>query len=128
MKPNGKSHAIVIAGFAGSLLLSAAAGMANAQMRIYPDGSDCAHLDGGALVQCQNQVYSAQMESGVSQMAADPAEVPSSHIEGNEAGQSDFVPGAEGTELPGVSMPTTAPTVLYGLPGPEGTTVYGPTE
>jgi len=61
-------------------------------------------------------------------MAADPAEVPSSHIEGNEAGQADFVPGAEGTELPGAGMPTAAPTVLYSLPGPEGTRVYIPTE
>ncbi|WP_395019591.1 hypothetical protein [Dongia sp.] len=120
-----KAHAIYT-GIAGALLLTAIAGSAQAQMRIYPDGSACNALTGGALVSCQNQVYAQQLESGISQMAADPAEVQSSHIEGNEAAQADFVPGAEGTELPG--MPTVAPTLLYSLPGPEGVQVYGPTE
>ena len=123
-----KSNAIFFAGIAGGLLLGAYAGTASAQVRIYPDGSDCNHLDGGALLTCQNQVYTQQMESGVSSMAADPSEVQRSHIEGNEAGQSDFVPGAEGTELPGAGMPATAPTTYYSLPGPEGTQVYVPTE
>jgi hypothetical protein len=68
------------------------------------------------------------MESGISGMAADPAEVPSSHIEGNEASQPDFVPGAEGTEPPGAGMPAAAPSVTYSLPGPEGTRIYIPTE
>ena len=122
-----KSHAIFSAA-AGGLLLSTYAGMANAQVRVYPDGSDCAHLHGGALLSCQNQVYIQQMESGVSQMQGEPADVPSSHIEGNEAGQSDFVPGAEGTEPPSAYYPSVAPTVSYGLPGPEGTRVYGATE
>ncbi len=120
-----KAHAI-FTGIAGALLLTTMAGSAFAQMRIYPDGSECNALTGGALVTCQNQVYSQQLESGISGMAADPAEVQSSHIEGNEAGQADFVPGAEGTELPG--MPMVAPTVLYSLEGPEGVRVYGPTE
>ena len=118
-----KTHAVFVGCIAGGLLLGAAAGMANAQVRAYPDGSDCNHLDGGALLTCQNQVYMQQMESGISQMA-DPAEVPSSHIEGNEAAQSDFVPGAEGTELP----TNYVPAPLYSLEGPEGTRVYGPTE
>jgi hypothetical protein len=125
MNKQGKFQTIFVAGVAGGLLLGAS--VANAQMRAYPDGSDCNHLDGGALLACQNQVYMQQMESGVSQMA-DPAEVPSSHIEGNEAGQSDFVPGAEGTALPEAGLPTAAPLLLYGLPGPEGVRVYGPTE
>src|SRR5690349_685763 len=122
-----KTHAI-FAGIAGALLLTTMAGSANAQARIYPDASECNELTGGALVACQNHAYSQQLESGMSNMAADPAEVPSSHIEGNEAGQADFVPGAEGTELPGAGMPTAAPIVLYSLPGPEGTRVYMPTE
>ncbi|GAB2177998.1 hypothetical protein [Dongia sp. agr-C8] len=118
----------IFSGIAGALLLTTMAGSACAQVRIYPDGSECNDLTGGALVTCQNQVYSQQLESGVSQMAADPAEVQSSHIDGNEAGQSDFVAGAEGTALPDAAMPTVAPTLLYGLPGPEGARVYGPTE
>ena len=122
-----KTHAI-FAGIAGALLLTTMAGSANAQARIYPDASECNDLTGGALLSCQNHIYSQQLESGISGMAADPAEVPSSHIEGNEAGQADFVPGAEGTELPGAGMPTAAPSVLYSLPGPEGTRVYIPTE
>ena len=121
-----KSNAIFVGCLAGGLLLGA--GIANAQMRVYPNGSDCNHLDGGALLSCQNQVYMQQMESGVSGMAGEPAEVPSSHIEGNEASQSDFVPGSEGTELPGAGMPTVTPTVMYDLTGPEGVRVYGPTE
>ena len=120
-----KSNAMFISGLAGGLLLGATAGIANAQVRIYPDGNDCAHLDGGALLTCQNQVYMQQMESGMSSMAGEPAEVQSSHIEGNEAGQSDFVPGAEGTEPPA----TYAPGPVYStLPGPEGTRVYIRTE
>ena len=123
-----KTHAI-FAGMAGALLLTAMAGDANAQARVYPDGSACNHLDGGALVSCQNSVYQQQMESGISGMAADPAEVPSSHIEGNEANLPDFVPGAEGTAPPDAAMPVTAPTVIYkSLTGPEGTKVYVPTE
>jgi hypothetical protein len=118
-----KSQAIFVAGFAGALMLGAFAGTSSAQVRAYPDGSDCNHLDGGALLTCQNQVYMQQMESGISQMA-DPAEVPSSHIEGNEAAQSDFVPGAEGTEPP----TNYVPAPLYSLEGPEGVRVYGPTE
>jgi len=123
-----KSNAVFVAGIAGALLLGATAGIANAQVRVYPDGSECNHLDGGALLTCQNQVYMQQMESGVSGMAGEPAEVPSSHIEGNEASQADFVPGAEGTELPDARISTGAPTVMYSLPGPEGVQVYGPTE
>ena len=121
-----KTHAIFIA-VAGGLLLSASAGIANAQVRAYPDASVCNHLDGGALLSCQNQVYSEQMESGLSNMAAEPGEVPSSHIEGNEAGQSDFVPGAEGTEPPSAYAPGPVYSIL---PGPEGTVrgYYGPTE
>jgi hypothetical protein len=119
-------HAIFLAGAAGGLLLGAYAGTASAQVRVYPDASACNHLDGGALLTCQNQVYTQQMESGVSNMAGEPAEVQSSHIEGNEAGQSDFVPGAEGTELP--SAAASSP-VYSTLPGPEGTVrIYGPTE
>jgi hypothetical protein len=120
-------HAI-FTGLAGALLLTTMAGHADAQARVYPDGSQCNHLDGGALVACQNQVYQQQMESGISGLAADPAEVPSSHIEGNEAGQSDFVPGAEGTEPPGAGMPSAAPPIVYSLPGPEGTRIAVPTE
>jgi hypothetical protein len=122
-----KSNAMFFACIVGGLLL---AGAANAQVRTYPDASACNHLDGGALLTCQNQVYTQQMESGVSSMAADPAEVQSSHIEGNEAGQSDFVPGAEGTELPSAYAPITVPSTVYStLPGPEGTVrLYGPTE
>ena len=98
---------------------------AHAQVRTYSDASECNALTGGALLNCQNQVYIQQLESGQSQMASDPTEVPSSHIEGNEAGQADFVPGAEGTEPP----PTYyAPTTVYSLEGPEGTRIYGPTE
>lgn len=121
-----KAHAI-FAGIVGALLLSTMAGGASAQARYYPDGTNCSVLSDAELVQCQNQIYARQLESGVSQMGADSAEVQSSHIEGNEAGQSDFVPGAEGTELPSTYAPVT-PTVPYGLPGPEGTRVYGSTE
>jgi hypothetical protein len=126
-----KAHAIftgIFTGIAGALLLTVAAGGAHAQARITPDASACNDLTGGALVACQNQVYREQLESGISGIAADPAEVPSSHIEGNEATLPDFVPGAEGTEPPGAGMPTAAPSVLYSLPGPEGVQVYGPTE
>lgn len=122
-----KAHAI-FAGFAGALLLTTVTDSANAQAKYYPDGTNCSLLSDAELVQCQNQIYARQLESGVSQQMGEPAEVPSSHIEGNEAGQSDFVPGAEGTELPGAGMPTAAPSVMYSLPGPEGTRVYGPTE
>ena len=122
-----KAHSI-FTGIAGALLLTTMAGSVNAQALIYPDASQCNDLTGGALVACQNQVYRQQLESGVSGMAADPAEVPSSHIEGNEAMQPDFVPGAEGTEPPGAGMPTAAPSVMYSLEGPEGVRVYGPTE
>jgi hypothetical protein len=118
----------IFAGLAGALLLTAMAGNANAQAKYYPDGTNCSILSDAELVACQNQIYARQLESGISQQMAEPAEVPSSHIEGNEAGQSDFVPGAEGTELPGAGMPTASPSVMYSLPGPEGTTVYGPTE
>jgi phage tail sheath protein FI len=121
-----KLHAI-FAGMAGALLVTTIAGGANAQARYYPDGTNCSLLSDAELVPCQNQIYARQLESGVSQMEADPAEVQSSHIEGNEAGQSDFVPGSEGTEPPSAFGPVT-PTVPYGLPGPEGTRVYGPTE
>jgi hypothetical protein len=118
-----KAHA-VLAGIAGALLLTTVAGGASAQARYYPDGTNCSLLSDDELVACQNQIYARQLESGVSQQAADPAEVPSSHIEGNESGQSDFVPGAEGTRLPDNYVP--AP--VYSLEGPEGTRVYGPTE
>ena len=121
-----KAHAI-FAGIAGALLLSTMAGSANAQARYYPDGTNCSLLSDSELVQCQNQIYARQLESGVSQMSADPAEVQSSHIEGNEAGQSDFVPGSEGTEPPAAYGPLI-PAPLYSLEGPEGTRVYGPTE
>jgi hypothetical protein len=116
---------MIFAGIAGALLLTTMAGSANAQARYYPDGTNCSILSDAELVQCQNQLYARQLESGVSQMV-EPGEVPSSHIEGNEAGQADFVPGAEGTELP--SAYVTVPTPLYSLEGPEGTRVYGPTE
>jgi len=122
-----KTHAI-FAGIASALVLTTIAGGADAQARITPDGSACNHLDGGALVACQNQVYQQQLESGLSGMAADPAEVPSSHIEGNEANKPDYVPGAEGTTPPDASMPAAAPSVVYSLPGPEGTQVVVPTE
>jgi hypothetical protein len=121
-----KAHAI-FAGIAGALLLSTMAGSASAQARYYPDGTNCSVLSDAELVQCQNQIYARQLESGVSQMAADPAEVQSSHIEGNEATLPDFVPGAEGTEPPSAYAPA-APTVIYSLEGPEGTRVTGPTE
>jgi len=122
-----KAHAI-FAGLAGALLLTTITDSAIAQARVYPDGSECNHLDGGALVACQNQVYQQQLESGISGMTADPAEVPSSHIEGNEASQPDFVPGAEGTAPPDAGMPASAPSVMYSLPGPEGTRIIVPTE
>ena len=112
----------IFAGIAGALLLTTMAGSADAQARFYPDGTNCSVLSDAELVQCQNQIYARQLESGVSQMGADPAEVQSSHIEGNEAAQSDFVPGAEGTEPPAAYAP------VYSLEGPEGTRVYGPTE
>jgi hypothetical protein len=121
-----KAHAI-FAGIAGALLLSTMAGSASAQARYYPDGTNCSVLSDAELVQCQNQIYARQLESGVSQMAADPAEVQSSHIEGNEATLPDFVPGAEGTEPPSAYAPA-APTVIYSLEGPEGTRITGPTE
>ncbi len=117
-----KTHAIY-GGFAGAVLLTLMAGSANAQARFYPDGTNCALLSDAELVQCQNQIYARQLESGVSQMAADPAEV-QSHIEGNEATLPDYVPGAEGTAPPSA----TAPAPLYSLEGPEGTRVTGPTE
>jgi hypothetical protein len=122
-----KAHA-VFAGFAGALLLTTVADGAIAQAKHYPDGTNCSLLNDAELVQCQNQIYARQLESGISGQLADPAEVPSSHIEGNETGQSDFVPGAEGTEPPGAGMPAAAPTVIYSLPGPEGTRVTIPTE
>jgi hypothetical protein len=124
-----KAYAI-FAAITGALLLTTVSGSALAQARFYPDGTNCSLLSDSELVACQNQIYARQLESGISQQAADPTDtpIPSSHIEGNEAGQTDFVPGAEGTELPSASAPMTAPTVLYGLPGPEGTRIYGPTE
>jgi hypothetical protein len=121
-----KAHAIFI-GIAGALLLTTMAGGAAAQARVYPDASACNHLDGGALVACQNQVYRQQMESGISGMT-DPAAVPSSQIEGNEADRPDFVPGAEGTAPPDAGMPAAAPSAIYGLPGPEGTEIPVPPE
>jgi hypothetical protein len=123
------AHATFI-GIAGGLLLTAIAGSANAQARFYPDGTNCSLLSDGELVACQNQIYTRQLESGLSHQTAEPGEIPSSHIEGNEAGQSDFVPGAEGTELPSAYAPITAPGTVYStLPGPEGTVrIYGPTE
>ncbi len=121
-----KTHAI-FGGIAGAVLLTALAGSAHAQARYYPDGTNCALLSDAELVPCQNQIYARQLESGVSQMAADPAEVPSSHIEGNEATLPDYVPGAEGTEPPSAYGPTV-PAPLYSLEGPEGTRVTGPTE
>jgi hypothetical protein len=122
-----KAHAI-FAGLAGALLLTTMADSALAQAKYYPDGTNCSVLSDAELVQCQNQIYARQLESGISNQAADPAEVPSSHIEGDETGQSDFVPGAEGTTLPDASMPAAAPTIIYSLPGPEGTRVTIPTE
>jgi hypothetical protein len=122
-----KAH-VIFAGIAGAVLLTTMAGGATAQARYYPDGTNCSLLSDDELVACQNQIYARQLESGISQQAADPAEVQSSHIDGNEAGQSDFVPGAEGTEPPSTYYPPVTPTVPYGLPGPEGTRVYGPTE
>jgi hypothetical protein len=118
----------MFARMAGALLLTTMAGSAAAQARFYPDGTNCSLLSDAELVQCQNQIYARQLESGVSGQMADPAQVPSSHIEGNEAGRSDYVPGAEGTEPPSAYPPPVAPTVPYGLPGPEGTRVTGPTE
>ena len=118
-----KSNAIFLACIAGSLVVGAYAGIANAQVRTYPDASECNHLHGGALLSCQNQVYTQQMESGLSGMVGEPAEVQSSHVEGNEAAQSDFVPGAEGTEAPSAYAPEP---VYRTLPGPEGTRVYVP--
>lgn len=115
---------MIFTGTAGALLLTVMAGSANAQARYYPDAAMCSLLDGAELVQCQNEAYARQLESGVSREAADPAEVPSSYIEGNEAGQSDFVPGAEGTEAPSAD----APMPRYSLEGPEGTRITGPTE
>jgi hypothetical protein len=122
-----KAHAI-FASLAGALLLTTMADSALAQAKYYPDGTNCSLLSDAELVQCQNQLYARQLESGVSNQAAEPVEVPSSHIEGNEAGQSDFVPGAEGAALPDAGMPAAAPTVIYSLPGPEGTRVTIPTE
>jgi hypothetical protein len=122
-----KAHAI-FGGLAGALLLTTMTDSALAQAKYYPDGTNCSVLSDAELVQCQNQIYARQLESGVSSQMADPAEVPSSHIEGNDTGRSDFVPGAEGTALPDASMPTAAPTIIYSLPGPEGTRVTIPTE
>jgi hypothetical protein len=115
---------MICSGIAGALLLTTISGGASAQARYYPDAAMCALLDGAELVQCQNQAYARQLESGLSREAADPAEVPSSHIEGNEASQPDFVPGAEGTQ----PLDAYTPAPRYGLEGPEGTRVYGPTE
>jgi hypothetical protein len=122
-----KAYAI-FAGIAGALLLTTMAGSASAQAKFYPDGTNCSTLSDAELVACQNQIYARQLESGISQQAADSTDtpVPSSHIDGNEAGQSDFVPGAEGTALP--NPPAEDPTLLYALPGPEGTLRAGPTE
>src|SRR3954471_6397909 len=111
-RPSMKAQAI-LAGIAGALLLVTIAGSANAQARFYPDGTNCSLLSDAELVQCQNQIYARQLESGVSQMGADPAQVPSSYIEGNEAGQADFVPGAEGTEPPSAYGPQITRTVPY---------------
>lgn len=122
-----KAH-MIFAGIAGALLLTTIAGGASAQARYYPDGTNCSLLGDDELVACQNQIYARQLESGVSQQAADPAEVQSSHIEGNESGQSDFVPGSEGTEAPSAYAPVLMPAPLYSLEGPEGTRVDGPTE
>ena len=119
---------MIFVGLTGALLLAATAGSATAQARYYPDGTNCSILSDDELVACQNQIYTRQLESGISQQAADPTDTPiaSSHIEGNEAGQSDFVPGSEGTELPGADLPGSGPAAL--LPGPEGTIRSGPTE
>ncbi len=119
-----KTHAIFVA-LSGALMLTAMAGSAHAQARYYPDGTNCSLLSDAELVHCQNQIYARQLESGVSAMAADPAEVPSSHIEGNEATQPDFVPGAEGTAEPSMYDP---PVPVYSFEGPEGARIYGPTE
>jgi hypothetical protein len=124
MKPH-----VMFAGIAAALLLTTVADSAAAQARFYPDGTNCSLLSDAELVQCQNQIYARQLESGVSQQMADPAEVPSSNIEGTDAAKPDFVPGAEGTEPPSAySSPAVQSTVPYGLPGPEGTRVFAPTE
>lgn len=119
---------LIFSGLVGGLLL-AASGNAVAQAKYYPDGTNCSLLSGAELVQCQNQIYARQLESGMSRQMADPAEVPSSHIQGNEATLPDFVPGAEGTPPPSAyNGPAVTSTVPYGLPGPEGKRIYGPTE
>jgi len=125
MKPH-----VMFAGVTAALLLTSVADSAVAQAKFYPDGTNCSLLSDAELVACQNQIYARQLESGVSQQAADPAEVPSGHIEGNAATLPDFVPGAEGTPPPSAYYPpAVTSTVPYGLPGPEGTRVYGgPTE
>jgi len=123
----------MLTGIAGALVITTVAGTATAQARFYPDGTNCSLLSDDELVACQNQIYARQLESGVSQQAADPTDMPvsSSHIEGNENGQSDYVPGAEGTPPPSAMNPPTGSTVIIyrTLPGPEGTIrSSGPTE
>jgi len=135
MKLHVERH-VLCAGIAGALILVAFAGSAAAESKYYPDGTNCSLLSDSELVPCQNQLYTRQLESGASQQAAQPGDqtlIPSSNIEGNNAAQSsDIVPGAETNVPPNaapVRTPATAPTTLYTLPGPEGTTPdYAPAE
>jgi hypothetical protein len=84
----------VYAGIAGAVLLAGFAASANAQQqgRYYPDGTNCSLLSDDEIVQCQNQIYQRQLESGESAANTTPSDqtvVPS----GNDAGVGGL-PGA----------------------------------
>ncbi len=116
---------VVLAGFAGSLLVAGFSGQALAQAKYYPDGTNCSILSDAELVACQNQIYARQLQSGESYEATGPNDqtvVPGSNPAGAAASASDYVPGAEGTPP---LTPMVHPEDVIGdpmqLPGPEGT-------
>ncbi|HEY4163593.1 MAG TPA: hypothetical protein VGM59_11065 [Dongiaceae bacterium] len=86
----------VYAGVAVVLLAGFAAGAdAQQQGRYYPDGTNCSLLSDDEIVQCQNQIYQRQLESGQSAEATGPSDqtvVPS----GTDSGAGGL-PGASTT-------------------------------
>src|ERR1700749_89725 len=96
-----KRHAI-LAGLAGTVLIAGFAGCALAQARVYPDGTNCSLLSDDELVNCQNQMYMRQLQSGESTEATGPRDqtvVPGSNPTGDAESTSTIVPGAE-TDAP----------------------------
>src|SRR5690242_14953244 len=70
MKEKVMKPLAILTGLAGALLMTTIASSASAQARYYPDGTNCSLLDDSELVACQNQIYTRQLESGVSQQGA----------------------------------------------------------